>query len=53
MSSETSVNDKSITLEWLIISFDQEGNDKSRNKNNEKPLSDKFASFTPIIVSAI
>ena len=48
--SETSDNDRSIALEGLIISSDQEGNDKTHNKNNERlylPL------FTPIIVSAI
>ena len=51
--SETSDNDKSIALEGLIISSDQEGNDKNHNKNNEKTFPDRLASFTPIIVSAI
>ena len=30
-----------------------EDNDKTRNKNKEKPLSNEFASFTSIIVSGI
>ena len=34
--SETSDNDRSIALEGLIISSDQEGNDKTHNKNNER-----------------
>ena len=42
--SETSDND---------ISNAMEGNDKTRNKNEEKPLPDELASFTSIIVSAI
>ena len=48
--SETSDNDRSIALEGLIISSDQEGNDKTHNKNNERIY---FPSFTPIVVSAI
>ena len=51
--SETSDNDGSIALEGVIISSDQEGNDKTHNMNNEKSLSDWLALFTPIIVSAI
>ena len=51
--SETSDNDRSIALEGLIISSDQEGNDKTHNKNNEKTLPDGLASFTPTIISAI
>ena len=39
-------------MEGLIFSLDLEGNDKTRNKNKEKPLPDEVASFTPIIVSA-
>ena len=38
--SETSDNDGSIALEGVIISSDQEGNDKTHNMNNEKSLSD-------------
>ena len=34
--SETSDNDRNIALEGLIISSDQEGNDKTHNKNNER-----------------
>ena len=34
--SKTSDNDRSIALEGLIISSDQEGNDKTHNKNNER-----------------
>ena len=34
--SETSDNGRSIALEGLIISSDQEGNDKTHNKNNER-----------------
>ena len=34
--SETSDNDRSIALEGLIISSDQEGNDKTHNKSNER-----------------
>ena len=48
--SKTSDNDRSIALEGLIISSDQEGNDKTHNKNNERLY---LPSFTPIIVSAI
>ena len=51
--SETSDNDISTAMEGLIISSDLEGNDKTRNKIKEKPLSDELASFTSIIVSAI
>ena len=51
--SETSDNDISNAMESLIISSDLEGNDKTRNKNEEKPLPDELASFTSIIVSAI
>ena len=51
--SETSDNDRSIALEGLIISSDQEGNDKTHNKNNEKTLPDGLTSFTPTIISAI
>ena len=51
--SETSDNDISIAMEGLIISSDLEGNDKTRNKNKEKPQPDELASFKPIIVSAI
>ena len=51
--SETSDNDISIVMEGLIISSDLEGNDKTRNKNKEKPLPDELALFTSIIVSAI
>ena len=40
-------------MEGLIISSYLEGNDKTRNKNKEKPLPDQLASFTSIIVSAI
>ena len=40
-------------MEGLIISSNQEGIDKTRNKNKEEPLPDELASFTPIIVSAI
>ena len=40
-------------MEGLIITSDLEGNDKTRNKNKEKPLPDELASFTSIIVSAI
>ena len=36
--SKTSDNDRSIALEGLIISSDQEGNDKTHNKNNERLL---------------
>ena len=39
-------------MEGLIISSDLEGNDKTCNKNKEKPLSDELASFTPIVISA-
>ena len=48
--SKTSDNDRSIAIEGLIISSDQEGNDKTHNKNNERLY---VPSFTPIIVSAI
>ena len=51
--SETSDNDSSIALEGLIISSDQEGNDKTQNMNNEKTLPDRLATFTLITVSAI
>ena len=34
--SGTSDNDRSIALEGLIISSDQEGNDKTHNKSNER-----------------
>ena len=51
--SETSDNDISIAMESLIISSDLKDNDKTHNKSKEKPLTDKFASFTPIFVSAI
>ena len=51
--SETSDNDISIAMEGLIISSDLKDNDKTHNKSKEKPLTDKFASFTPIFVSAI
>ena len=51
--SGTSDNDRSIVLEGLIISSDQESNDEIHNKNNEKTLPDGLASFTPTIVSAI
>ena len=51
--SEISDNDRSIALEGLIISSDQEGNDKTHNKNNQKTLPDGLASFTPTIISAI
>ena len=34
--SKTSDNDRSIALEGLIISSDQEGNDKTHNKSNER-----------------
>ena len=44
--SETSDNDISISMEGLIISSDLEGNDKTRNKDKEKPLPDEIASFT-------
>ena len=40
-------------MEGLIISSDLKDNDKTHNKSKEKPLTDKFASFTPIFVSAI
>ena len=40
-------------MEGLIILFDLEENDKTRNKNKEKPLLNKLASFPPIIASAI
>ena len=49
--SDTSDNDMSIAMEGLIISFDLEGNDKTHNRNKEKPLSDELASFTPLLVS--
>ena len=42
-----------IAREGLVISSDQEGNDKTRNKNKEEPLPDGLASLTPVIVSAI
>ena len=51
--SEISDNDISIAMEGLIISFDLENNDKTHNKNKEKPLLDELASFKLIIVSAI
>ena len=51
--SGTSDNDRSIALEGLIISSDQESNDEIHNQNNEKTLPDGLASFTPTIVSAI
>ena len=51
--SETSDNDISIAIESLIISSDLKDNDKTHNKSKEKPLTDEFASFTPIFVSAI
>ena len=51
--SETSDNDISIAMEGLIISSDLKDNDKTHNKSKEKPLTDEFASFTPIFVSAI
>ena len=51
--SEISDNDRSIALEELIISSDQESNDEIHNKNNGKTLPDELASFTPTIVSAI
>ena len=51
--SEKSDNDISIAMEGLIISSDLKDNDKTHNKSKEKPLTDKFASFTPIFVSAI
>ena len=51
--SETSDNDISIAMEGLIISFDLENNDKTHNKNKEKPLQDELASFKLIIVSDI
>ena len=50
---ETSDNDWSIAFEGLIISSDQEGNDNTHNKNNEKTLPDGLLSFTAIIVSSI
>ena len=34
--SDTSDNDRNIALEGLIISSDQEGNDKTHNKSNER-----------------
>ena len=51
--SETSDNDRRIALEGLVISSDQEGNNKPHNKNNEKTLPDGLVLFTSIIVSAI
>ena len=51
--SEISDNDISIAMEGLIISFDLENNDKTHNKNKEKPLLDELASFKLIIVSDI
>ena len=38
-------------MEDLIISSGMEDNNKTWNKNKEKPLPGKLASFTPIIVS--
>ena len=46
-------NETTIAIEGLIISTGLEGNDKARNKNKEKPLPGKPASFTPFIISAI
>ena len=51
--SETSDNDISIAMEALLSSSNLEGNDKTRNKNKEKPLPDELACFRSIIVSAI
>ena len=51
--SNTSDNDISMERERLIISSDLEGNDKTRNENEEKPLPDELASFTPTVNSAI
>ena len=51
--TETSDNDRSMALEGLFISSDQEGNDKTHNENNEKTFPELLASFTPIIVSSI
>ena len=51
--SETSDNDRRIALEGLVISSDQEGNNKPHNKNNKKTLPEGLVLFTPIIVSAI
>ena len=51
--SNTSDNDISIAMEGLIISSDLEVNDKTRNKNKEKPLPDELASIIQMIISAI
>ena len=51
--SETSDNDISITMEGQMISSYLEDNNKTHSKNKEKPLTDKFASFTPIFLAAI
>ena len=39
-------------MEDLIIYYGLEDNNKTCHKNKEKPLPGKFASFTPITVSA-
>ena len=51
--SETSDNDISIAMEGLIISSDLKDKDNTHNKSKEKALTNEFASFTPIFVSAI
>ena len=51
--SNTSDNDISIAMEGLIISSDLEVNDKTSNKNKEKPLPDELASIIQMIISAI
>ena len=40
-------------MERLIFSSDLEGNNKTSNKNKEKPLPDKLASFTSFIIFGI
>ena len=53
IASNASDNDIGIAMERLNISSDLESNNKTRNKNKEKPLLDELALFTPVIISAI
>ena len=53
IASKASDNDIGIAMERLNISSDLESNNKTRNKNKEKPLLDELALFTPVIISAI
>ena len=53
MAENITDNDIGIAMERLNISSDLESNNKTRNKNKEKPLLDELALFTPVIISAI